>query len=403
MNKEKLLTLRKYFSYFVENIFYNKYSAFLIFLIILLNYCYLGSFWFFKPFIQNFFVYLPLIIYLLNFKYSKFTFALFLYFLFGIVSSVLGENTTIENMSTYLPIFSLILYLEGGIRCNCKNILTSLLAALGLLVVINFITLIVFPKGLYYDGMYYENWFLTYKNAHIMHFIPLIVISYICTYYQQPAYRFFFFVITGIITFSVFYCFSANSVFAYLLLIIFIIFQKYLVNIKILNSKTYFIVYLLLFFIIVIFRQQSLFSFLIVNIFNKNLTLNNRTQLWDLVIEEIKNKPIFGHGVESGKQFSVVFNNKHYTHAHNTILDVAYKGGFIWLICFFNIFRLTFKELEQSNHFISKLINFAIFCILIMSIFEAREDRIGLYLLLVIGYNINFIINSFTPNKTNVH
>ncbi|MFR3202482.1 MAG: O-antigen ligase family protein [[Clostridium] leptum] len=79
-------------------------------------------------------------------------------------------------------------------------------------------------------------------------------------------------------------------------MLIFLLFQGCFVD-KLFNFRNYLILNILLFFVIVIFRMQNLFAFLIEDILHKNLTLTGRTVIWDRTLELIGEKPILGHGV----------------------------------------------------------------------------------------------------------
>ena len=259
---------------------------------------------------------------------------------------------------------------------------------------INFFTIIIFPDGLYSDDLSKNNWFLLYDNMHIFIYIPGLLVSGIASNYKRKKINFIYIIMFLMVTYSVYFCFSATSVVGYSLYLIYIIFRKLIDRVKIMNAITYFIIFLCIFFFIVVFRFQNVFEPLIVDYLNKDLTFTGRTFIWDKVTQYIEEKPLLGYGIEEGNIFEMKTGG--FAHAHNTIYDILYKGGIISLILFMGIIISTIKELyENRDNRIAKLTSFVLFTILIMMNFEARQDKIGFYVILIIGYNIKSIIKSF--------
>ena len=82
-------------------------------------------------------------------------------------------------------------------------------------------------------------------------------------------------------------------------------------------------------------RQIALFSFVIVDIFKRNLTLSYRTQAWDIVIDKIAANPFFGTGFTNLEDSGIVVGYGRYlSNAHNEVLDLWYKGGLFGLLSF---------------------------------------------------------------------
>jgi O-antigen ligase len=262
---------------------------------------------------------------------------------------------------------------------------------------INYITILIYPAGMYFNGMYYTNWFLLYDNVHIFMFLPTIALLYIASCYDNRSFKILTAVAIYAITFSVFYCFSLNSVATYTALLIYWTFENKLSKVKLLNVTTYFVTYLLADLLIVKFRIQYLFAG-ILNFFNKGVTLNNRTILWDMVSSGVAESPWIGHGMLSQGGFAKVFKVKNYTHAHNTLLDILYKGGFLLLICFLLIVFCALYELNKCKHKVSRFLSFILWIMFFMMIFEAREEKIGLYIVLVLAYNVKYIVKSIEIN-----
>lgn len=382
---------------FFFDAWYSKFSAFLIGFVVLLSYCHLGdSTIFYKGvrYVSLAISTLIIIIYVFNNKYSMFTIQLLIYSLILALASFIGNESTIWNfVNMYYRIIAITLYLDYGLKRYNKNIIKSFYWIFFILVSINFFTIIKYPNGWYTSELYTNNWFFEYDNTHIFMYMPAILFSFLNTKINNKITKITNFILFIEITYSVYYCFSANSVVAYTLLLSYFILKCILNKFEILNARNYFFTYIGIFFGIIIFRIQDIFSWLIVRVLGKTLTFSNRTYIWDRVIKLIKNKWILGYGQEPVTITISKLGNAHFTHAHNTILDVIYKCGILGLVAHLILLILSVKELYESRYNeISKAISAIIFCMFIMMIFEARQEKIGLYIVFVSAYHIKDII-----------
>ena len=285
--------------------------------------------------------------------------------------------------------------LDIMLQKNPKFTILSLEKIFFLLILINFITLIIFPNGLYSDVVYSNNWFLLYDNIHIFIYMPGLLVSEIASNYKKTKLNIIYIIMFLLVSYSVLYCFSATSVVAYLLYVVYIVFKNRINKLKIMNAITYFIVFLFIFFFIVVLRFQNVFEPLIVDYLHKDLTFTGRTYIWDQVTQYIKEKPVLGYGIENSKIFARKIGGETFAHAHNTVYDILYKGGIVSLLAFMSIVICTIRKLYKNrDNSIAKLTAFVLFTIFVMINFEARQDKIGFYIILIVGYHIESIIES---------
>ena len=80
---------------------------------------------------------------------------------------------------------------------------------------------------------------------------------------------------------------------------------------------------------IVVLRLQELFSFLIVDVLHRDLTLTTRTIVWDKAFDVIESAPIFGYGLEESVTAQIRFGTVE--SSHNYFLDQIYYGGVVAL------------------------------------------------------------------------
>ena len=387
----------------LNDLLYSKLMMFLYFLLVLLTDCYiyfnsiLNKIILMSVMILSLFL---LFIYIISGKYNKWINLLIIYCIIGGISSYLGEYSNVYDFFVkYIKIIGISIYLNTSLESHTEKAIKTLNIVYCILVLINFLTIVIFPYGLFSDSLYSNNWFFLYDNMHIFMFLPAILINLLVGKYKRKK-RLSLMLEFVIITYCVFYCFSANSVVSYCIFISFLFLYKIVKKIKILNSKNYFITYIIMFFLIVVFKIQEIFRWLIVVVLKKDMTFSSRTILWEKVITFIKRNPILGYGEESTAIFSEKMGSVNFTHAHNTILDVTYRYGIIGAILHILMILIPVKKLYNfKENDISKIISISLFCLLITCLFEARVEKLGLYIILVLGLNIEKIIQSVNHKK----
>lgn len=383
----------------LNDLFFSKVSLYIINCLILLSFCYTNFLGLISKFFSLFsfaFCGIFFFIYLIDHKFSKFDIALIIYFVFGLFSSILGSSASILLfLEINIKIIGYTFYLEKSILLHSKKIIITLENIFLLLIFINFITILLFPNGLYVTERYSTNWFFQYDNTHIFMYMPAIAISFLSSSINDKKISIKNVILLLLIVFSVFYCKSSNSIIGLSIFIIYLLFNRFFDKIKLLNSKTYFIIFILIFVFIVLFRIQYIFEWLIVGIFNKKLTFTGRTYIWDKCIKLITKAPLLGYGFEDSSIFSLKLGSIYFTHAHNTLLNVMYRGGLFLLVSFLSILVLTSQQLYiYKKYSITRLCSIIFFSCLVMMNFEAREDKIGLYILLIIFYCIKHFIKN---------
>lgn len=86
---------------------------------------------------------------------------------------------------------------------------------------------------------------------------------------------------------------------------------------------------------------------------------SGRFDLWNSAFKYFFENPIFGHGIFTTKYiFEMILGKPAYT--HNTFIELLLEGGisllFIYLLLFFYLFLLLFKNIKENLWLISCLI-----------------------------------------------
>ena len=391
-----------------KNNFKTLFFSCIIALIFCLTKCHI-SYSFFKRIIEYLSIIISISIYLIYIKrnkYSKFVITFLLYLIVLILATLLNSNASINIiMKIYFLITAVIMYFDiiDFKKESSKYIIKGWYYAFYLITLINFITIIVYPNGMYKNSIYTNNWFLGYDNTHICFFYSTILFMFLDKYLSKRKYKLFDFTILVLITIQVFYCFSANSIVSFIVFIfltsLFTIKRKNKNSFK-LNIKNFYLINLLFNLFFVVLRIQEKFEWLIVGVLGKKLDFSGRTVIWDKVVSLIRKQTFIGYGQEPVEIISNKLGNAAFAHAHNTILDITYKSGLLGLCLHSALHIQVIKELYSTkNNKLAIYVSILLFSFIILTIMEARQENFNLYLVLIIAFNIKKIIKGEPSNE----
>lgn len=148
---------------------------------------------------------------------------------------------------------------------------------------------------------------------------------------------------------------------------------------------------------IVFFRIQNFFKYIIVDILHEDLTLNNRTIIWDKVFERMRDHNIFlGAGIqnEGSKDVQMAMYNEYgynilpTRQAHNQLLSVLFFNGILGVICYVGIIYIVGRKIKLlRNKEIKNLLIIGVTFICIAMITELSADGIMFFIFMLCAYN----------------
>lgn len=290
-----------------------------------------------------------------------------------IITTILDASITQSINFSAKIILPAILFATFG--DDLESIIRSIFAVLSILAIINFISLLLFPDGLYVTGatnQASENWVLGFKNKHIVFFFPLILSTlYLCALDGVKVDKVIVLLIVGL---SIAIAGSGTAIACLAVAFIFVLASFTKGKHSPFNARTYFLVSLALFVAVVILRLQDHFSFIIVDVLGKDLTFTNRTSLWDEALRHISEHPFVGAGYWEATRKHLLFNSQSIVSAHNYLLELMFTGGIISLLLFLGINFLLASRLRQYNSQritrIASAIYFALSLALIVEVYE---------------------------------
>lgn len=246
--------------------------------------------------------------------------------------------------------YLIVLFIDSNFNNEDKmnSILEIWKKYLSLICIIDLITIIIFPNGMYKDNNYSINWFLGYKTARMVYsWALLFIISYI-EYNKTKNNKeklskstIFIFIIC---IYSAFMS-QASAASTALLLYSVLIYITNLSNRH--NNKLYnflspkkILIYCgIIYFLVMSIESNPYIQNFVISVFNKSTTLSNRTGIWKNCISFYMQSPIFGKGIFTTTEYIEISKYFLGTNAHNFLLTLLISGGFIGLILYTRMFK----------------------------------------------------------------
>lgn len=324
---------------------------------------------------------------------SKDIICIFLYTFIIIIATILNDYGNLKSaISMSIKILSISMLTKMCMKRNPKKYIHSALFVLESMVLINFLTILIFPNGLYSTIYQKQNFFLGYDNRHIIFILPMLCLRTICDYTEKNKLTKHFWIDLLISISSVFIRFSATSVIGMFIFLIYILLFNILKSNKFINFKNIYIGNLILFFSVIIVRIQERFSYFIDMVLKKDLTFTGRTIIWDNTLEYIKNKPLLGYGIESYEIRGLKNNSLTAIFAHNQILEIIYSGGFILYGIYTYLMVNIAKEFKKYKKDYRVKILSVFFCSLFTMMLTEVYNNPTIFMMYIIASNIGMLI-----------
>lgn len=326
---------------------------------------------------------------------SKIVFFIILYSVYLLIDGYFhGAGLQLNLVMTQLRIIAMAMIFRYGIEIKVIDCLRIFSIVTGLLVLLNFISVIVFPQGLYITEVYDKgNWLFGYKNTAIYIILPAICVSAaysIMAYKKYNIYVLMLFIIS-ILTQILSDCKTGIVGLAYLGFLLLIIRKKDLP--KFLNLKTEIILILLMIVSIVSTSIiDNLNEYIIV--LGEEKSLLSRFEVWERAIELFMKSPVFGYGLQSTEGYRKIINldlgYTMFSHPHNYILYLLLQGGLIGICLVVYLFYLLGKKCKKHNNlYMARLLIVMYMIFFILGITESMTGAILLLPILVLADSIN--------------
>lgn len=336
------------------------------------------------------------ILYFKKGKISKFVLLFLLYYLIVLIATILNNgniNKWIMNFTLYL---GTIMIIERYIKEDNIKILRILVIIFYGLTIGNTLSFILFPNGLAQtEFLQTPIYMLGIDNRFAFTYIPGLCITGVYDLIKNKKISKIT-ILYFVITFStLIYFWSAAALFVEALFVLYFIFiYRMKVNI---SPKIYFAIAIVGFIALVFLRIQNIFSFLIVDILHKDLTLSNRTLIWDIAIKIIKQNKILGIGIQGSNEMHNLITAYH---SHSDFLNILLQSGILGLGAYWIILYKCFGCLSKyKNNPIAQLIAFSIGILLIMLLVDTFDITANLFIIICLAYNIKYLVEGKVENN----
>lgn len=218
---------------------------------------------------------------------------------------------------------------------------------LAVLVFIDFISIILFPNGMYNDGLYSLNWFLGYKTARFQIELPLCTISAYLSKIEKGKIKFSSFLYLFISMYCTLVAKTTSAFACLFILLIYFVFLNYSERIdcgkkilkKVFDYKIIILIYILAVLSLYYINDLHIVQNFIQFVFHKDASLTTRTTIWQFMIEKIQEKPFFGFGILNQDAYISITNSPFANSAHSLFLGLLIEGGFVGTFLYFYILK----------------------------------------------------------------
>lgn len=306
---------------------------------------------------------------------------MFLMFFCLLLSTLMNYSISLRNglvsvLYSELTLIGIVILFNYMINRNAVNFIRALLLIYELLLIVNFLSILVAPNGLYNTGSSYRHyWLLGHQNQIVLYSIPGMAVSLFYSKYVIKS-KFLSIRTLGLVTvvfLTILLVWSATGIVGYFVFAGIILlghFKKLHIDLKwgLLGS------FLIMIFFVIL-GQQDVFKSFVENVLRRDLTFSNRVMIWSLALALIVRRPWMGYGVESYQATMLRFNGL-YT-PHNRYLYLVYRGGIVLAVLFLIIIVVASVKIKKNTDTaLSVFISGCIFSFLIMMNFESFASAV---------------------------
>ncbi len=268
---------------------------------------------------------------------------------------------------------------------NYKNLISAFMLTFELLLYSNFVTFIIFPNGMYTDGLYSTNWLMGYDNSQIKFYIfaSLIAVAHKNITGNKARGN----IMLAVIVMSILFTKVFTAIIG-LAIILGVMIFNYRDKLKsIFKPKYYLIFALAAFYIVVIDGFLTDKMDLITKLTGKTETFSSRFEIWRHSVNLILKSLVFGYGWQEVSVRTAEYYNDNATHAHDTYLEYLYQGGIIGFVIFIFVMIIIAKKLSKcSNRNVKQYYSAVFLAFLTMMLVEAYVFPIAYMIYMILYY-----------------
>lgn len=269
----------------------------------------------------------------------------------GLISTIFNSISLDTWLRETIRMVAMIYALRWGLKHNPQCYIHTNAIYIGWLTIINtIVACIIAPNPLLYDNGVSPIFILGGDNTSVRIYILAVLFSLLAINNKRRQKYFAFLVWVSFVLFSWVRDLGTGKICVFILTIGSIVYILKKRSLPKNTLKIIGIVNVILFFILIVVNNISAFSYVIVKVLHRDLTLTARTVIWNITIKKIAESPILGNGYVTGKQFESMLPGIIGVNAHNTFLMMLYMGGIILLLMFVITYLSTQKVYDAQRH-----------------------------------------------------
>lgn len=313
-------------------------------------------------------------------KVPKLIIFVFMFEMAIVVSTVLNRGDLVRALIDAVSIVSYTAFLVLEIKYNGRGMVHLLSRMLGILVLINLISVLLFPSGLPAD--LYTNpenplYFMVIDNGSAL-FLTFSIVVFstdgLLTYGTLKADGMIL-IISALI--NALLSGSATAVFTVVLICIAILFIFISDFSKHQNPMILFVIYVAVFIYLITMQDNVVSEFVLKTIFNRSANFTGRYYLWESAINMIKAQPWLGYG-RSVHDYISAWGG--YFSSHNYVLETLLQGGVIALVLYVLTVIYAIKKSLYTRHCkITACIVCGLMAVLIAALMEATVHSVYIF------------------------
>ena len=277
-------------------------------------------------------------------RLSAFEVLVFVYESYLIINTVFHNGAVFNSITSAVYTIGLLLVVQMLMERNSYDLVCAMLSIFEIIIYCNFLVMLLFPQGLYNEGVSSRHyWLLGHQNQTILYVIIAIMVSTIYADMRKERFgyshsmRAICLIACSVV--SIVYIWSATAIVGLATILLVVLLNRFGCRLNIWQGI---VVSLILFCGVILFRYQALFANLIQNVLHRDISFTGRTAIWDKALYYIKEKPIFGYGVEKSSVANARFG---FSTTHCKYLYAFYQGG----IVLFGIQLAIFASVAKKN------------------------------------------------------
>ena len=277
-------------------------------------------------------------------------------------------------------LFALVLENEPKLILRASRILE-------VYVYINLLCMLLFPEGAY-NLTWEPHWFLGHKNSIVRIVLPIMCMAIVRSLCEKKKIDGKTWFLAAGVCLSIWRTGSATSLIGLVTFFGCLLLSMCLGK-KCLSWMTLWSGFLATSVgavMIIVFQVQKYFTFFVVDILGKDITINNRTTIWNSIMEFVFKKPIVGYGYLSFDQYVEILDHPSFTHPHNFLLYLMMTGGILLLLSFMVGVAIASKSIkENSQALCNRVILFVWYAFFLMGLVESLNSSVLMYPMLLMG------------------